>query len=336
MLKVIDDETLIRKYAKLFARRLRSFADETIKVKLGHQGASFTARIRWSRRLGLWSFSRPSPGVRWANFFGTEKPAPGISLAITTEINFPWSGVDRKTGAAFARDIWNNVYVVHRGRIGGGKKGVGKSLFEENYRGVGTWMEDQDTRAQVAVVGALSSPRFALQAALFVRKIDRLKSRVSSSLQTSLNFQDVSFREAFIGYGPACPICDRLSEACDHDLILSHLAMLLKRWKYKVGNDADRELFVMSQAHQRVSHVFAVPTDSTSRSVLAKAAELLLWKTAEGDGVTAVLVIQEDQLIQYVQAMERLGVIPLPYRMEGERIVFSDLRKIRLDPNGRV
>jgi hypothetical protein len=336
MLKVIDDEKLIRKYAKLFARSFKPFTDETIRVKLGHQGASFPAKISWSKKLGGWSFSQSVAGVRYANSFGTEKPLEGNSLPITTEINFPWSGIDRKTGAAFARDAWDNIYVIHRGKIGGGKKGIGKSLFEENYRGLWTWMEDGDAPALVAVIGALRNPRFALQATQFVRKIGLLKSAVSSSQQTSLNFPDLSFREELIGATAAAPAGDSLSEACDHDIIISHLASLLRRWKFKVGNDADHELFLMHPENNRISHVFAVSADSTSRSILAASADLLLRKSAGRELMTAVLVIQEDQLIQYIQPLQRIGITAWACRLEAERIIFPDLGKIRLDQNSQL
>src|SRR5512145_1221987 len=115
MLKVIDDEKLIRKYAKLFARSFRPFTDESIQVKLGHQGASYRAKVSWSRKLGIWHFSQATKDVRYWNAFGPGRPQEGGHLPITAEINFPWAGIDRKTGAAFAQDEWNRIYVIHRG-----------------------------------------------------------------------------------------------------------------------------------------------------------------------------------------------------------------------------
>lgn len=335
MLKVIDDEKLIRKYARLFARSFKPFADETIKVRLGHQGASFPAKVAWSERLGLWSFSQTASNVRYGNQFGMEKPQAASHLPITAEINFPWSGIDRKTGAAFARDAWGRVYVIHRGKIGGGKKGVGKSLFEENYRGLWTWMEDGDTLAQVAVIGALQSPRFALQAALFVRKIEKLKSAVSSSLQTSLNFREVSFGEERIGTTPASSAAN-LSEACDHDIIVSRLASLFNRWTYKVGNDDFHELFLISPNGEDMSHVFAVSSDSTEESILAAAAKLLIRQSPDIRPGAAMLLLEENKLNQYVQPLQRIGITALAYRLDADRIIFPDLGKIRLDQNSQV
>ena len=332
MLKVIDHEKLIRKYAKQFVRSFKPFKDEAIKVKLGHQGASLPARIFWSKKLGIWSFSQTVKGIRYWNQFGTCRPREDNQLAITAEINFPWSGIDRKTGAAFATDTRGRVYAVHRGKIGGGKKGIGKTLFEERYRGLWAWMEDGDTLVQIAVIGALDSPRFALQVALFVRKIDKLKSAVTLSQQTSLNFAEVAFREENIGNPPSLSV-DNIAEACDHDLIVNQLAALLQRWKYKTGNDANRELFLIPPNSNQIAYVLAVPSDSTRKSILSAAAELLIQKSASGGHPIAVILIPDGQLNAYVQLLESIGIFALGYRLEGERIIFPDLGKIRLDQN---
>src|SRR5450759_1481897 len=161
MLKVIEDQLVIKKYAKRFAKKFKPFIDEEIKVKLGHQGASFPAKVLWSKKLGIWKFSRIIKDTRYWNAFGVGKPQESNLLSITAEINFPWAGIDRKTGGAFAEDAWGNIFVIHRGKIGGGKKGVGKSLFEHSYRGVWSFMEDGKAVTQVAIIGALNYHRFA-------------------------------------------------------------------------------------------------------------------------------------------------------------------------------
>lgn len=335
MLKVIDNERLIARYARQFTQSFKPFMDDKIKVKLGHQGASFSAKVSWSKKLGIWIFSQATKGVRYWNAFGIGKPQAGGHLPITAEINFPWTGIDRKTGAAFAQDAWNRVYVIHRGKIGGGKKGIGKSLFEENYRGIWAWMEDVDSLTQVAVIGELQSSRFALQAAQFVGKIGKLKSTASYSSQTSLNFSEISFHEELVGNPPLLPL-EEESCACDHDLIISHLAAVLERWKYKVGNDANTELFLMQPASRCVSHIVAVCAGSGERDVLAQAAKLLLLKTAQAGNPVAVLMIPETAMNRYVQQMQRLHIEVLGYRLEGERIFFPDLGKIRLDQNSQM
>jgi hypothetical protein len=327
MLKVIEDQLVIKKYAKRFAKKFKPFIDEEIKVKLGHQGASFPAKVLWSKNLGIWKFSRAIKEVRYWNAFGLEKPEVTNVLSITSEINFPWAGIDRKTGGAFAEDAWGNVFVIHRGKIGGGKKGVGKSLFEHNYRGVWSFMKDGKSVTQVAIIGALNSSRFAWQAAHFVKKIEKLKSTAATSTQTKINFSEITFREDLVGSPPSLADNEILS-ACDHDLVVGNLAALLQQGKLKIGNDAERELFVVDPSKNRISHVFEVLTDTKEKSVLAAAAKLLLQTSADAGNPLPILVLPEDKINKYEQELQRINISVIGFRWEGEKAVFQELEKI--------
>ena len=327
MLKVIADQPAIKKYTRLFVKKFKPFIDETIKVKLGHQGASFSAKVLWSRKLGIWIFSSAIKEVRYWNAFGLEKPEVTNVLSITSEINFPWAGIDRKTGGAFAEDAWGNVFVIHRGKIGGGKKGVGKSLFEHNYRGVWSFMEDGKSVTQVAIIGALNSRRFAWQAAQFVKKIEKLKSTAATSTQTKINFSEITFREDLVGSPPSLADNEILS-ACDHDLVVGNLAALLQQGKLKIGNDSNHELFLIEPSQNRISHVFEVLTDTKEKSVLAAAAKLLLQTSASAGNPLPILVLPEDKINKYEQELQRINISVVGFSWQGEKVVFSELEKI--------
>jgi hypothetical protein len=327
MLKVIEDQPVIKKYVRHFVKGFKPFIDEEIKVKLGHQGASFPAKVLWSKKLGIWKFSRSIKGVRYWNAFGVGKPRESSILSITAEINFPWAGIDRKTGGAFARDYWGNIFVIHRGKIGGGKKGIGKSLFEHSYRGVWSFMEDKKAVTQVAIIGALNSHRFALQAAQFVKKIEKLKSAATTSKQTEINFSEITFREDLVGSAPY-PAEGEIISACDRDLVISELAALLQRQKLKIGNDTEHELFVVDLSKNRISHVFALVTDAQEKSVLAAAAKLLLQTSADAGNPLPFLVLPEDKIDDYEQELQRINIFVIAFLWQGEKVVFPDLEKI--------
>jgi hypothetical protein len=327
MLKVIEDQPVIKKYVGQFVKGFKPFIDEEIKVKLGHQGASFPAKVLWSKSLGIWKFSRTIKETRYWNAFGVGKPQESSILSITAEINFPWAGIDRKTGGAFARDYWGNIFVIHRGKIGGGKKGIGKSLFEHNYRGVWSFMEDGKAVTQVAIIGALISNRFALQAAQFVKKIEKLKSTATISTQTEINFSEITFREDLVGSAPYS-VEDEIISACDRDLVISELAALLQRRKLKIGNDAERELFVVDPSKNRISHVFEVLTDTKEKNVLAAAAKLLLQTSAYAGSPVPILVLPKDKIDNYEQELQKINISVTGFRWEGEKVVFPDLEKI--------
>lgn len=337
MLKVITDQTDIKKYIRLFGKKFRPYADETMKVKLGHQGASMPAKVLWSRKLGIWLFSHKVNEVRYWNAFGLGKPKEASLLSTTAAINFPWQGIDRKTGGAFARDGRGNIFVVHRGKIGGGKKGVGKSLFEHNYRGVWSFMEDGDAITRVAVIGALNSARFALQAALFVKKVEKLKQKPAeaNATQTEINFAEIFFREDYLGNGP-CFAGSEISTSCDGDLAVMNLANLLIRWKFRAGNDARRQLFIINPSNGKISHNIEVLSDIEEKSVMAAAGKLLLLGAADEGSSLPLMVMPEDGVHAYEQELKKINIAVTGYRLEGERIIFPDLGKIMLDQNPQL
>ncbi len=328
MLKVIADQKAIHKYAGQFNKKFTPFVDEGIKVKLGHQGASFPAKILWSKKLGIWKFSKTVKDVRYWNAFGIGKPGASGVLSIASEINFPWSQIDRKTGGAFAEDHWGNVFVIHRGKIGGGKKGVGKSLFEHNYRGIWSLMEDGDSISEVAVIGNLKSERFALQAAQFVKKIEIMKLSAAESAQTEMDFSEISFREDLIGSEE--PLSEEeIVFACDHDLVVSELAAELQREKIKIGNDAESELFAVDPAENRISHIFEIVTDAKEKSIMAAVGRLLLQTSAAALNPSAVLVLPEDKMSHYGAELRKMNIPVIGFHWQAERAVFSGLNKIR-------
>ena len=332
MLKVITDEKQIGKCARLFAAAFKACADEKISVKLGHQGASVPARVWWSKKLGLWFFSRSVKGIRFENAFGLARPEAKSQLPIAAEINFPASGVDRRTGGAFARDALGHIYAVHRGIIGGGRKGVGKALFERHYRGVWSFMEDKDGLSRVAVIGLLSSVRFARQVSVFVRKVERLKSTAESSRQTSLNFPRAGFRPELAGDEPA-DLSDALARLCDRDLVTEQLAAWLVRGKVTIAHNAGNNLTSLNPAGDAASHVFAVVTDISAQAVMAAASDLLIHRATMSGSPVAFLVLPEPAALLYESRLQSINVRALPYRLEGEKVIFPDLGKIRLDQN---
>lgn len=330
MLKVIADQPAIKKYAGQFNKKFKPFVDEAIKVKLGHQGAGFPAKVLWSKELGIWKFSQTIKEVRYWNAFGIGKPGTSSVLSIASEINFPWDQIDRKTGGAFAEDAWGNVFVIHRGKIGGGRKGVGKSLFEQNYRGVWSFMEDGDSISQVAVIGDLASSRFALQAAQFVKKIEIMKLSAAESTQTEMDFSEITFREDLIG--STTPLSeDEIISACDHDLVVSELAALLQRQKIKIGNDTESELFAVDPDENRISHIFEIVTDTKEKNMLAAAAKLILQTSAAAVNPFPVLVLPEDKINSYAQELQRINIFVIGFHWQEEKVVFLGLEKIKFE-----
>ena len=333
MLKVIEDESSIRRHQRLFAKALRTLADETIPVKLGHPGASEKAKVTWSEALGIWSFSRKIAGTRYWNAFGVGRPEGGAGIAITCEINFPLCGIDRRTGGAFAQDRAGHVFVVHRGKLGGGRKGIGKSLFENSYRGVWEVMEDGGQESPVALIGVLHSPRFARQIAQFVRKIARMKeSAAARSSQAELTFDEFSVREELIGARYRGDQRETGAE-CDHGLVVRDLADALRASGLRTGNDAHRDLMAMDR-EGRIRAAFQIRTEMTLPGIHTGAAQLLLSGLGLPGSPLFILTLPRPPESALREQLKRLNIAILTYDWQGERAVFPGLEEIlpAIDP----
>jgi hypothetical protein len=324
MLKVLSDESSIRRYERQFARGLKMAARETVPVTIGHPGASERAKILWSERLGIWFFCRKIAGSRYWNAFGVGRPEGGGAVAITCEINFPLCGIDRRTGGAFAQDRDGRIYVVHRGKLGGGRKGIGKSLFASHYRGLWEEMDDDGGTTAVAVVASLQSPRFARQIAQFVTKIARIKETAAApSAQTEMSFDELALREELIGDPYPKPTPGN-GARCDHGLIVRDLARIARERGFRTGNDGRRDLLIMDRS-DRIRVLFQVLSKTDLPELCTGAARLLLEGTDLPGNPLLVLVLPEmpDQALQ--DKLLRLNVDLLTCRWSGEEALFPDL-----------
>jgi hypothetical protein len=227
-------------------------------------------------------------------------------------------------GGALAEDRRGRVFVVHRGKIGGGKKGVGKSLFEKHYRGEWAVMEDGDTVNTVALVGELNSPRFVRQVTQFIRKVDAMKDMTARpSSQMEIAFDEPRFREELAGSGyetsERCPNAD-----CDRGLVISDLYAALKRRRIKVGNEADYDLFV-TDAKRQVAAVFQVITDH-STAVLHDGISKLMLNGADLPGIPHLMLVVPAGLdLILVEKLIKIGIDTLEYEWREDHAVFPRL-----------
>lgn len=325
MLKVIDDEVTIKKYRRQFIKCFKPFIDEKIPVNLGHPGGTVKAKVSWSNTLGIWVFQEKISDSRYWHAFGTGKPSRSSHIPTTCEINFPMSGIDRRIGGALAEDRHGRIFVVHRGKIGGGKRGIGKSLFEDHYRGVWTIMEDGTFESTVALIGVLTSSRFVRQVTQFVRKINRMKDQTYQSSQLEITFDELQFREELIGAAfDTAEASLNLTDACDHGLVVLDLSTALNKSGFKVANDRTRDLFTVNKKG-RITYVFQIVTDVSATSIKCATAHLLLNNIELSERPRLILTVPESINEDFNVKLKKLGIEILVYQWQGAQAVSPDL-----------
>jgi len=292
-------------------------------VKIGHPGESFRAKVFWAGEPGIWFHTRTVAGDRYRNSFGLGRPPDGGGVSSTIEINVPTGSLDRKIGGAFAQDDAGRVFLIHRGKIGG-RRGVGKSLFEAHYRGVWSEVEDGDTRSAVVVIGELQSPLFIRQLAQFVRKVDAIKDLgADDDPQARIFFDDERFREELIG-GRDVPARRDVAAECDRDLAVLDLAQRLKETGARVGSGPGGEVFTRDPAGQ-TSSVFEIVTGPAPAELEQGVARLLLRSVRLPREPRRILVVPGEIEREQHDLLLKLGIHVIPYAWEGGTAVFAGL-----------
>jgi len=150
------------------------------KYIIGYQGGNIeVSDLHADHRI--WFLSSKS-GARYWNAFGlADRLNISTSNSITVEINSPFSGENGKVAGLFARGDDGSVYLLHRGKIGGGRAGVGKQAFLD-------WSKFALTSVQLPsggsfdaiLIGKLDSQSLSSDIARFVYAVADFKASISN------------------------------------------------------------------------------------------------------------------------------------------------------------
>ena len=190
-LRVVDSRTGIADAVRQIKNAFREGGRE-VRQRVGYPGGSVVARIHWLPRLGVWAMLGTLEQRYWLAF-GIDPPNDRRSVPICLEINVSKAGVDRRVagvigrtflmpaegeraGPAEQRAETDRLYLLHRGRIGGGTRGVGNELFWSRY-GVGARLveSNREEPSRVAVVAEIGSQDFLRDVAAFVYQVVNMK-----------------------------------------------------------------------------------------------------------------------------------------------------------------
>ena len=150
-------------------------------VVVGFQGDHLEPQeVFANNRIWFAHQSLENAGVpRHWNALGSGPPVWRRSNHITVEVNPAIHGVDRRVAGLFAVDDENDhTVLLHRGRIGGGREGIGKTSFMEWYSGkqVEFFDPSHDDDESAVLVADLESREFLIQLEAFVDSVHRFKT----------------------------------------------------------------------------------------------------------------------------------------------------------------
>jgi len=323
MLQIIDKNRLIKKAQERFHAILTPFSTKKGKILIGGPGWHNTHEVKWSDELGIW-WTCYELDNRYENSFGVIEPKwnSRFGHSVSCVIDVPFEGINRRIGGAFASDE-NELFLLHRGKIGGGRKDIGKTLFKNNYRGELVDVQDGSINSNLALVGSLSNERFSNQLADFVHEMQRIKnSRYSEENAFSGIVPEDVFTEEFVGSKEYS--IGRVKAECDHGLVVNRLAYILKSKNYKTVNRRPFDLYVYEK-DASVGSLFEIKTGVTTTDCYTAIGQLLVYFSKFTKKPKMYAVFPQEIREHFKTLLPKLGIELILYKWVNRSPNFENL-----------
>jgi hypothetical protein len=323
MIHVVTDSKEIDNHHKNFHSKLDSHFTEKITCRVGYPGGSFEDTVRYSPDLGIWISAQKLDSRFW-NGFGFGKPLEKQNNPLVGEINFPYGKIDRRIAGAFAKDGNGNALVLHRGKIGGGKRGIGKTYFIDNFRGDFITAIDGDRESEFCLVGELNSTYFPKQVADFISEIYRVKYLVAKE-PGSADFNellDFHYTDEHSGV-TTTERNDPVEIKRTHGLVVNALAKELRKREFNIANDKNRDLFI--HENNRITTLFEIKTSSSTQDLYSAIGQLLLYSIPMPESVRLIAVLPNKLSARVAEKFASLKIKLLYYRWINDKPEFLNL-----------
>lgn len=333
-MKLITERKEIEKLHKRLVSSLNNYKTEDIRVLTGHMGDSLYVDASYSDQLNIWWYfdiSEGKSGERYWNAFGIGKPKENKLSNIICEINYPTEGINKRVAAIWIKDA-DEYILLHSGKIGGGRKGIGKNSFQEKYIGEFKVFPLDDSSGKYTEIGKLSSPTLPHQIKLFVEEVDRIKHEIVSNAtppktQTKTELVDnlkTTYNDEFSGIKEYIGKESTMTLNCNHGLVANGLKEQLAEKGFKVANDQQRDLYIYNNS-PLITHVFEIKTSINSQVIFTAVGQLKVNNARIEPQPKLIFVVPEKLNNNLILTLKKLNIEQLVYTFKNNKPIFKDL-----------
>lgn len=294
---------------------------------LGWKGGYRKMQVRWRPREEFWIARCTEDTFYWFGY-GNTNPDTAKSLSITCATSIPIEGVGRRTAGAFGKDSYGHIYLTHSGKVGGGKKGVGKSEFLKAYRGdsLETIFYPDGNERDMIVLGRIDSPELPRQIKHFITEVHRFKYNLlhQSSSPDSENNEDLihTYKPEFSGSRTAYPFGKKIEANCHHGVVVDALATLLQDKGLSFANNQHHDLYTYNDSKQ-ITAVFEIKTDLTSSSVYSAIGQLQFNSAFYSKCKSLIALFPGKPNTETKKIFDKLGISIHSYHRRGSQVFFE-------------
>ncbi len=329
-LVVIEDKKEVSLAHRKLEQKLISQSTKHGKINVGYPGGHDIVMSYWFAKQKFWWALKKYSWVYW-NSFGIEtndnEPQwnSNHSHNITCEFNLSPSGKRSKKAGCFVKDENGKIYLAHTGKIGGGRKGIGKSAVEENYSGLKQWYDVSGSAGpkKVIIISGLDDRQLLSNLAFFVHEIKKIKElAVRGKLHKKPRFLLKNFNKEFEGkrnpYTPSQTIHANVS----HGTIVNSLEMLAQKHGFRTFYNRATDLYLENKYGKTV--MLEIKTDVSTESKYKAIGQLIYNSKRPGAGKPALIaVFPSDIDSEFKKILSDLKIKLISYRWKNEQPMFD-------------
>lgn len=332
---IITEKSEIAKCQRRLMTIMESHSSLSTTVLTGHKGSSYEKEVFYSEDLDIWwdmgGMSEGKSGARYWNAFGIGKPIAGKLSPIICEINYPEEGINNRIAAFWLRE-GRDTLLVHSGKIGGGRKGIGKTGFIANYNGEFLDLDVEGAPENGTIIGNLNDPRLPYQIKNFVFEVHRIKDVLfhgRSPENDSTRAAEIShrFNDEFIGTKEYMRRKEKITTTANHGLVVRWLKEQLEALGKHVANDNQRDLYIFNKRN-KIETIFEIKTSLNSQSIFTAVGQLFVNSARIEPLPKLVFVMPENPNKNFSISLARLNIKTLVYSWHKGQPLFQNLDSI--------
>lgn len=333
MLRLVSDAKAKKETLARLKDRLKGELENKGNRNIGFPGGNFNRTIYSAADGNLWAAFGPASSeehrvARYWNGFGVFNSS-GTSQTIVVEINIPSETNSEQVAGFFAEDgISGDVFLMHSGKVGGGRPGIGKKAFLAWTKLKTTEVVDSRGSVRTGIaIARLEDSDLADRIWQFVKTVDSFKKLAASGELDTPDFEHKikefdSYNKEFSG---AKSVRKREEE---FKYITYHGEVVQKLYAERIGSLATGEdvfnstlvdLYVKKNG--TLSEVYEVKTGIGRQMLYCAIGQLLTHAYVDGVKVRKFLVVPEGEDIpgDVARAIKALEINVRRFRLIGNK-----------------
>ena len=309
---------------------------EIVPTIIGYKGENRSVEVAWHRDIEIWNCFIPKEqgrdgSLRYWCSYGLDNPHEKTMVGITVEINMPEEGYNRRIAAVFAKNQKDETFLIHSGKVGGGRKGIGKKAFRNFYRGnqLVKLLWPNGSQTQDIYIGKLGDRTLRNQVTRFIKEVSRFKKFIVEGILPDIEVitppGDPTFSPEFSGKRKSYVVNGTIESISYHGQVVGALNKELESRGFKTANDR-RDLFIIK--NNKMSVLFEVKTDLTTSSIYNSIGQLMYHSVMQEPDPMRVLVIPGNPNTQTRIILNILGIEIIEYTWQGDCPVFKNLEQV--------